>query len=169
MFRTRKRIKELERQVSLLLKKSNTSDLYVEIEGTGALAGHSEVVPLSQISARHFASFKQASIKDQIEISQLILNELRNIAGFILILETTEGIFQKALREDNMVSFDKGLNNFDLVVKWPRIRVGRDMSILDSAIVYSGKILSRCNYLHGKCFQSGDQLAVTYNFKGLAV
>lgn len=172
MFRTRKRIKELERQVALLLKKSNTPDLYVEIEGTGALAGHSEVVPLGQMSARHFASFEAAGINHQIEISKLILDDSRNIDGLFLVLETTEGIFRLPLRGDNIISFDKQHKSFDLHVKWPTIGVGKDMTILDSAIVFGqlqgAKILSRCDYLHGKCLIPGDTLVVTYNFKGWA-
>ena len=157
LFPFRARVRELERRVAALEKQRNTPAMYNEYTP-------GEMVPLGQLGTRIFQNLPDAGIIGRVEAAKEILNDEDNASKFTLWLETTEGVFCRTIEQDAVREWDKDDEEFKLVLYWKPIKIGKTLTVLDSAITYRDKVMKRIYYLHGTWMEIDDELRVRYEF-----
>ena len=101
---------------------------------------------------------------DMTECASELLRDEENINNFTAMFETTEGVFVRTLEKEAKRELKTEGKTFEMVCHFEPISIGRKFIILDSAIVYRGKVMNRLHRMHGSSLWDGDTLNIQYTF-----
>jgi hypothetical protein len=122
--------------------------------------------PLGRVSMRHFRACEPASKQDMFDCVATLIEGNYDIRDFNLLLETTEGCFKYVAKsEESHLNIDLDGEEPTLKIDFKDAVASKELTILDTAVVWHEKVFCRAPKLHGTVLKPGDDFNVNFNFE----